>query len=81
MSLEDEVAALRAENLRLKQQNSELHPEQRAQMDGALNRVAMSARREASQYQMIQSQGLGANIGQPSEAAYQAADYILDLFL
>lgn len=69
-----------SENTRLRQQNSELHPEQRMRMDSALSRVAGHARQEASQYQAIQAGGLTVQNGQPSEVAYQAADYILDLF-
>lgn len=80
MSDADELAALRAENARLKAQNSELHPEQRMRMDSALSRVAGHARQEASQYQAIQAGGLTVQNGQPSEVAYEAADYILDLF-
>lgn len=73
-----ELEALRAENARLRQQNSELHPEQRARMDGALHRAANDARREANAYQAIQAQGLTANVGQPSEVAYQAADFLIE---
>ncbi len=73
-----ELEILRAENARLKQQNSELHPEQRMRMDSALTRTASHARQEASGYQMIQAQGVTANVGQPSEVAYEAAQFLLD---
>ena len=72
-----ELEALRAENARLKQQNSELHPEQRMRMDSALSRTASHARTEAYQYAQIQAQGLTAN-GQPSEMAYEAAQFLIE---
>ncbi len=73
-----ELETLRAENARLKAENTELHPENRTRMDSALSRTASHARQEAQGYQMIQANGLTANVGQPSEVAYEAAQFLLD---
>ncbi len=73
-----ELESLRAENARLKAENTELHPQIRAQQDQALRSVASHARVESSAYQQIQAHGLSANVHQPSEVAYEAAQFLLD---